>query len=395
MFVLFKNILSFGRSGFFRKRPAPLADRLLADALRLAEIPSPSPKEEKRAAFVTGRLASLGLVPHVFESGSLYVRLHSGNSTEPVNKEPVLLFTSLISARWHPTESLSRLDPVNASGAGLADSLGPAALIAMAESFCARRFPLSRDLSLLFAVRAMDDPENQYPLLTGNPRYRPFAAIGVRGLSLGRVIHSLGFCRMRIAVAAGKVINGKTAAMAEAVAAALVNTARDLQGISWDGAGRVRFYLCRIEAAAQGGAIAAAARRSPDRGFLECELESVDRGLLDMAMNVIRATAKKNGESFSVSVTVETLSFIPPGEQEHCASLFEMLKTEMKKLKIKIHEEEGADPASLFSAEGIPSLSLGLAEGYQGTDQDSINIDSVEKGRRLLEGFIAGAGAMA
>jgi hypothetical protein len=256
MLALFKNILAFGRRGFFRKTPTPLADRLLVDALRLAEVPSPSPKEAKRAAFVTGRLASLGLVPREGESGSLYVRLHSGDSTG--SKEPLLLFTSLVSARWHPTESLSRLDRVNACGAGLADSLGPAALIALAENFCAGRIKSGRDLCLLFAVRTMDDPENRYRELTDSPPNRPFAAIGVRGLSLGRVIHSRGFCRMRINVAADKRSKGKAAAPAEA----LVNTARDLQGIRWSGEGRVRFYLCRIEAAAVNG-------RSPDGGLLE------------------------------------------------------------------------------------------------------------------------------
>ncbi|GHV91246.1 hypothetical protein AGMMS50268_17490 [Spirochaetia bacterium] len=387
MLAFFKSIISFSRKGFFRKTPTPLADRLLADALRLAEIPSPTPMETKRTAFVAERLISLGLSPEFSPSGSLYVRLPAAASPGRV---PLLLFTSLISNRWHPTQSLSRLDPVNACGAGLADSLGAAALIAAAESFCAGRIKSGRDLSLLFAARSLDDPENQFRLLTGNPQHRPFAAIGVRGLSLGRVIHFRGFCRMRIQVGGDKDSAGSgpgAKGNGAAVAEALVNTARDLQGVRWNGEGRVRFYLRRIEAAAVNG-------RSPDEGFLECDLESPDRGLLDMAMNAVKATAKKNGEAFGVSITVELLSFIPPGEQKHCDSLLEILKAEMKKRRIKIREEEGPDPASLFSAEGIPSLSLGLAEGTQGADQDCINIGSVEKGRLLLEGLIAGLGAM-
>jgi hypothetical protein len=388
MLVLLKNIISFSRNGFSHKMPSPLADRLLVDALRLTEIP-PVLKEEKKTAFVAERLISLGLSPEFTQSGSLYVRLYSESSSDvPADKaspEPLLLFTSLISNRWHPTQSLSRLDQVNACGAGLADSLGPAALIAAAESFCGGRIKSNRDLSLLFAVRSMDDPENQYRLLTNNPQHRPFAAIGVRGLSLGRVIHSRGFCRICIHFDAGK--GSGNGAKATAAVEALINTARDLQGIRWDGEGRVRFYICRIEASAVN-------RHSPNEGFLECELESSEAGLLRMTMNAVRATAKKNGEAAGVNVTAELLSFIPPGEQKRCDLLFEILKTEMKKLKIKIREEEGSDPASLFSAEGIPSLSLGLAEGNQGEDQDCINIESVEKGRLLLEALIAGIGAM-
>ena len=103
----------------------PLADRLLADALRLAELPSPVPGEEPRSLFVLDRLKRCGFVPAVTKSGNIIVRLH----TEGAHEEPVLLFTDLGSMRWHPTERLARLDAETAAGAGLGDSLGPAALI--------------------------------------------------------------------------------------------------------------------------------------------------------------------------------------------------------------------------------------------------------------------------
>ena len=53
------NSLS-GRMQLFFHRPkkptAPLADRLLADALLLGVIPSPTEREEERAVFVAERL---------------------------------------------------------------------------------------------------------------------------------------------------------------------------------------------------------------------------------------------------------------------------------------------------------------------------------------------------
>jgi hypothetical protein len=124
-----------GRTGGLLKQPRgpanPLADRLLADALRLAELPSPVPGEEPRSLFVLDRLKRCGFVPAVTKSGNIIVRLHAEGAPE----EPVLLFTDLGSLRWHPTESLARLDAENAAGAGLGDSLGPAALLSVAENF--------------------------------------------------------------------------------------------------------------------------------------------------------------------------------------------------------------------------------------------------------------------
>ena len=52
-----------------RKSPFPLSDRLLTDALRIAEIPSPTSHEEQRAAFILERLKALGLTYSVDEDG--------------------------------------------------------------------------------------------------------------------------------------------------------------------------------------------------------------------------------------------------------------------------------------------------------------------------------------
>lgn len=60
--------------GSLRKSESPLADRLLADALRIGEIPSPTDREEQRAAFVRERLRTLGLSPQVDEDGNVRAR---------------------------------------------------------------------------------------------------------------------------------------------------------------------------------------------------------------------------------------------------------------------------------------------------------------------------------
>ncbi|MDR1618815.1 MAG: hypothetical protein LBS06_07195 [Treponema sp.] len=365
-----------GKTGGLLKRPRrpanPLADRLLADALRLAELPSPVPGEEPRSLFVLDRLKRCGFIPAVTKSGNIIVRLH----TEGAPEEPVLLFTDLGSMRWHPTESLARLDAEVAAGAGLGDSLGPAALLSVAENFYSGEFRKKRDLLLFFAVRMLDDPENNFPALIADPARRPAVAVGVRGLSLGTLVYPTGFCRLRIRVSSDQP------EPANEVTLTLINTARTILDIRWDGEGKTRVFVRRIEAAAAWG-------RTPAGGTLELEIESGEGNLLELAKNAITATAEKIGEEARLRVETALLSSVPPGDRETGKPLFDLALKILKEQRIKVREEIGADPASLFSSEGIPALSLGIALGREGAERDLIQIESVETGRRFLERFIS------
>jgi putative aminopeptidase FrvX len=80
---------------------------------------------------------------------------------------------------------------------------------------------------------------------------------------------------------------------------------------------------------------------------------------------------------------------VPPGDRETGKPLFDLALKVLKEQRIKIREETGADPASLFSSGGIPALSLGIALGRERAERDVIQIESVETGRRFLERFIS------
>jgi putative aminopeptidase FrvX len=359
-----------------RKSSAPLADRLLVDALRIAELPSPAPGEEPRASFVLERLKQFYLVPKVTEPGNIMVRLHAEDAKD---ESPILLFTRLGSERWHPTECLARLDAENAVGAGLSDSLGAAALLSMAENYAAGDFRPGRDLLLLFTAQAPENPGNGFGAILQDPVNRPFAAIGVRGFSLDRIIHSTGSYCLRI------TLSTETNENSNRLALTLIDIARSVLGITWDGEGKTRLFIRRIEAETVYGL-------APSEGILEIEIESVEGALLELAMNAVKATAEKISAASQLKCETVLLSYIPPGVPEKSAVLFEKLRSIARELRIKVQEESGADSASFFTAEGIPALSLGIALGKEGVRTDTIRIDSLEKGRRFLERLVMEAG---
>ena len=371
------------------RQKSTLTDRLLADAIQLSELPSPVPGEEPRAAFVLERLKNFGFLPQVTEAGDIQVRLHS---PQAAGEAPILLFADLGSKRWHPSESLARLDAENAIGAGLSDSLGCAALLSIAEQWQEGFFQNSepqkifrRDLLLLFTAKSLDDPNIGFSPILNSQRDRPFAAIGVRGLSLDRIIHSTGSYRLKICISSGSD-RGETETPVNKVTETLIDTARTLLGITWDTEGKTKMFIRRLEALS-------VYAQTPQEGLLELDIVSSEAALLELAMNAVKATAGKIGESAGLKTETSLESFIPPGKPEKSRELFEILIKLLREQRIKAREETAADPASYFSGEDIPALSLGIALGREGTVRDIINIDSVDDGRRILERLIDETGA--
>jgi putative aminopeptidase FrvX len=85
---------------------------------------------------------------------------------------------------------------------------------------------------------------------------------------------------------------------------------------------------------------------------------------------------------------VNITSFIPVGEQNNNPELLKTIRDVMKDLRIRLREENGADPSAILSNRGIPSFSIGIAQGWEGLSSDAIDIASIEKGRQLIEALI-------
>ena len=364
------------------------ADRLLVDAIQLAELPSPVPGEEPRAAFVLERLKSFNLIPEVTAAGDIKVRLYC---LQAADTAPVLLFTDLGSSRWNPAKSLAGLDAENATGAGLSDSLGSAALLSIAEQWQSGDYQnipnmSGRGILLLFTAKSLNDPTIAIEPILHNTQDRPHAAIGVRGLSLDRIIKPTGSYRLKITISVNQAHKKETDETGNKVTETLIDTARTLLGIAWNTDGKTKLFLRCIEAKT-------VYAPTPREGLVELEIESSDAAQLELAVNAVKATAGKIGEAAGLNTETTLLSYTPPGKPEYSAALYEILGSLLKERRVKAHEETAADPAAFFTGEGIPALSIGIALGREGTERDTINIASIKEGRLILERLIAEAGA--
>jgi acetylornithine deacetylase/succinyl-diaminopimelate desuccinylase-like protein len=172
---------------------------------------------------------------------------------------------------------------------------------------------------------------------------------------------------------------------ANKVTGTLIKTASTLLGMG--SLEKTKMYIRKIEAQT-------VYSLTPEEGELELEIISNESAPLELAMNTVKETAAKIGEEAGLKAETAPLSFIPPGNPENSDVLRETLRRLLKEQHIKARDETSADPASFFSCEGIPALSLGIALGREGAEQEFINIDSIDKGRRVLERLIAETGTL-
>jgi hypothetical protein len=375
---LFKSPLSFG-------------DRILADAVLLAEIPSPSHMEELRAQFVLDRLSLLGIDSSIDKLGNIFVHLFS---SEQYEKGPLLFFTDLGTSRWHSVNSFSQLNAVSAKGAGLADVLGTAALLFLIEGIDSGRIAVHSDIMFLFSAHAFDDPKtDSFDFILNHDTRRPSSAFGVQGFSLGTIINRpQGNYQLEIKIispsqnddddtSAAKKKTASAQPSDNQVVDVLLTIAKNLSGLDLGYDNATHCHIRRIEGGAGFGSVSS-------EGIIEIEIDSDDAISLVNALKTLKtmlATVRRESECI---IELKILSHIPAGISLVSERLIKDVINIMKDLHIKVNEKHGADPASFLLNNGIPSLSLGMANGRVGLEFDVVEIASVEKGRQLLENII-------
>lgn len=376
------------------KSPLSFGDRILADALMLAEIPSPSRREELRAQFVLDRLDLLSVDKSIDKEGNIFVRLYSSEQAGFLSeKGPLLFFTDLGTNRWHSVNSLSQLDAVNAKGAGLADVLGTAALLFIIEGIHSGRIVNHTDIMFLFSAHAFDDPKtDSFDLILNHDTPRPYAAFGVQGFSLGSIINRpQGNYQLEIKIVspsqnddneeAPKKKNVSGPPSDNQVIDVILSIAKSLSDLDLGYDNATHCYIRQIEGGTGFGSISS-------EGRIDVEIDSDDAVSLDNALKSVEAALEAVREETECSIEMKTLSHIPAGISLVSEKLIKNIISIMKDIHIKVKEKNGADPASFLLNNGIPSLSLGLAKGRVGLDYDIVDIASVEKGRQLLEDII-------
>jgi hypothetical protein len=370
--------------------PLSFGDKILADALMLAEIPSPSRMEELRARFVLDRLSLLGVDSSIDKEGNIFVNQFPAESN---GKGPLLFFTDLGTNRWHSVNSFSQLNAVSAKGAGLADVLGTAALLYLIEGIQSGRIAINTDIMFLFSAHAFDDPKtDSFHFILNHDISRPAAAFGIQGFTLGTIINQpQGNYQCEIKIISpiqnddndesSKKKNTSREPLEHQVVDVLLIIAEKISGLDLGYDNATHCHIRRIEGGAGFGSVSS-------EGIIELEIDSDDAVSLGKALKSVEAMIETVRVETEYIIELKVLSHIPAGISIVSRKLVKNVISIMKDLHIKVKENSGADPASFLLNSGIPALSLGIAKGSIGLEYDVVDIASMEKGRQLLETLI-------
>jgi acetylornithine deacetylase/succinyl-diaminopimelate desuccinylase-like protein len=358
----------------------PYISRILSDAILFNEIPSPTERESARTEFILQRLAEVGYPNSECDDlGNVTAVLPARGETD----EHVLVFASIRCEEYSPLESMARLEPDRLWGRGVTESAIPAASLIVLAEYLGRN-EIQYDRNVIFLFTAHDPGELDAPALEGflgQWRGRLHCAAYVRGLELGGVgDRPLGTCKLSVKM---RTPEYELMAGAPAVSAisALAAVAGRLGGIRWDGQNATFLNIARIEAGSGFGWFAS-------EGEMEIEVFSPDAAALEVAKNVIVATVNSVAAEMTVVVDLTLKAFLPPGDPSLNAELSAMVKAVHEKLRIASRPMAIPTTAALLSSQGIPAVTLGMADGKNSVKEECVQISSLETGFRQLLLFL-------
>jgi acetylornithine deacetylase/succinyl-diaminopimelate desuccinylase-like protein len=354
-------------------------NRLITDALLLNEIPSPTEQEVSRAEFIVQRLVEFGYADAGIDPvGNVVATVPAASATG----EYVLLFADLRCDDYSPLESIARLESGRMLGRGIAETATAAALlVVLAEYIAARELQFDRNVVLLFTFHAEDGsaPALEDFLRRWNDRI-VFAAC-LRGLGQGGLeVHPLGVCRLSVKTrreSGGEERGGKLLNAISVLSA----IATRLDGVHWDTENATYLNIARLEAGTGFGSFAS-------DGILDLEVFSPNAASLEMARELVLATIHGTAEQMKADVEVRVASTVPPGNPEMTAPLVEIVRAVHDKLRIPSHPVSLPTYAAVPVSMGIPAITLGLCRGTTGTEEEYVELPSLESGIRLALGFI-------
>jgi len=375
-----ERLLGGRRSGKPSNRPpseiGPYISRILSDAILFNEIPSPTEREVARTEFILQRLVEVGYPNSACDDlGNVTAVLPARSNSD----EYVLVFASIRCEEYSPLESMARLEPERLRGRGVSESSIPtASLIVLAEYL--GRNEIQYDRNVIFLFTAHDPGELDAPALEGFlARWgsRLHCAAYLRGLELGCVgDRPLGTCKLslKIRTSGQELMAGVPATSA---ISALATMAGRLGGIRWDAQNATFLNVARIEAGSGFGWFAS-------EGEMDVEVFSPDAAALEVAKNAIVATINSVAAETSSTVDLTLKALLPPGDLSLNAELGAVVRGVHEKLRIKSRPLAIPTTAAILSSQGIPAVTLGMAEGRNSVEEEFIHIPSLEAGFRQI-----------
>jgi len=340
--------------------PPDLAQRVLALAIQIQQIPAPTFQEKKRADFIFDQFVSIGLEASRDSVGNVYTRFSGSNRPDnPAKKRPILVLSAHLDTVFPEGTPLDLvITPDKVTGPGIGDNaLGLACLFGLVWGLRHQGIPFPGEIWLVADVNeeGLGNMRGMEAVLARFASLPVQAYMVLEGLGLGQLSHrGLEVQRYRIGIetAGGHswTDSGQPSAIHELNALASRLLALPLQLNP-----RTILNIGVFTGGTSVNSIAAHASLELD---LRSERHAAVQALASHVATLARA-ARRPG----VQVTLEEIGRRPAGEIPASHPLVQTARQILTGLGIQPAPGIGSTDANLPLSRGLPAICLGMTTG--------------------------------
>lgn len=359
-------------------------ERLLANALALQAIPSPTFEERERAVEFRARLIASGWGPvHLDPVGNVLGRL--GDASAPA----VVVCAHLDSVFLRPEHRPARRVQDHLSGPGIGDNaLGLAVVLELASDLMASPPAACIWLAATVAEEGLGNLRGMYALVE-SLRSQACAYIVVEGMTLGHVYHrGLPARRLRVSLRTSGGHSWTHAGRPSAVHE-IIRLANRLIQLPLPSRPRTTLNLGRIEGGTAINAIAAHASLELD---LRSEDEKVVAGLESAVLHQAQMQAGPEVQVECTAIGSRPGGGLPASHPLVAAAVASLKAQGVEDVQLGAGSTDASAPLSL----GIPAVCLGVTSGHMAHSQEErVDIPPMARGYAAVLATVVEAARLA
>ncbi len=360
----------------------PLRERVLANLVMIAQMPSPTGVETGRVRFLLDRFAEAGLADAAAdEAGNAVGRLVGKRSDRSI------LLASHLDTIVPPAQAREVVvESDRVLGPGIGDNaLGAAVVSLMPAILDHLHLELGSDLILLGSVGALGHGSSAgLGFFLDHLPYRVDFGICVEGMELGRVNYfSIGTARADILCSARAQPEASPLYGSESALVVLNHIINRILGIATPARPYTRINMGKMNAGVSYDAV-------PEHAELGLEIVSHSDEMLEQICEQIRDIAGEMSARHAMDVSFDVFYSTQAGGIPFSHPLVKNVLEVMRQLNIEPDQGHSPSELSELIRRGIPAVTLGLSRGRKARKKvpDHVLIDPILTGVAQLVGVI-------
>lgn len=338
----------------YREKLLTLRERILADAVMVGEIPSPTFEEEKVVQFICNRFTEEGLDQISIDE----VKNATGFLPGKEGKQNILVAAHTDRIWQTAIDHTVTVTSETLIGPGIADNaLGVSALTTLPTLLKVLGIELKANLILLGASRSMGRGDlGGLRFFTENAKLPIGAAVCVEGIQLGRLSYSsLGMNRCEIQVVTPEEHHWESWSLSGAITA-LNQIVQGILAIETPEVPKTSIILGSINSGTS-------FNLPPTQAALRFEVRSEEPGMVTRIREQIEEILEQLIAEEGIQATMEIIARRRPGSIGFSHPLVRSARSILKALDIQPQVAPSTSELSVLLEKDIPSLTLGLTEG--------------------------------